>query len=188
MVAGTDRAVGAGPGAAVGVAGTRGDVQSGVGVALGLLPAEPGHAGGPWVVGRLAAVGEVTLHNRAELLARLASAGVAVGPGVADGELLLHCYAQFGAAGIAAAEGMFALAIADGAELVLVRDHVGARTLFHAHADGCWLAASSLRALRRWPALRAELDLAAVRSFLTFAYLPGEQTLLRGVRELLPGG
>ncbi|MBX6391124.1 MAG: asparagine synthase, partial [Frankia sp.] len=63
-----------------------------------------------------------------------------------------------------------------------------ARTLFHAYAGGCWLAASSLRALRRWPAVGGELDLAAVRSFLTFAYLPGEQTLLRGVRELLPGG
>ncbi|MBX5443379.1 MAG: hypothetical protein IRZ32_17865, partial [Solirubrobacteraceae bacterium] len=144
--------------AAVHPAGTHGDALGGVGVALGLLPGEPGHAGGPWVVGRLAAVGEVTLHNRAELLAWLASAGVAVGPDAADGELLLRCYARFGANGIGAAEGMFALAIADGAELVLVRDHVGARTLFHAYAGGCWLAASSLRALRRWPAVGGELD------------------------------
>ncbi|MBL7625705.1 hypothetical protein I7412_00615, partial [Frankia sp. CN6] len=157
-------------------------------VAFGLLPAEPGHAAGPFAAGGLTAVGEVTLHNRDELAARLAAAGAPAPPGVADGELLLRCYAHLGAAGIAAAEGMFALAVADGADLVLVRDHVGARTLFHARANGRWLAASSLRALRRWPALPTELDLGAVRSFLTFAYLPGEQTLLRGVREVLPGG
>lgn len=89
---------------------------------------------------------------------------------------------------------MFAVADGDGDELVLARDHVGARTLFYAHAagsgggGGVWLATSSLRTLRHWPALNTGLDLAAVRSFLTFSYLPGEQTLLRGVREVLPGG
>lgn len=31
------------------------------------------------------------------------------------------------------------------------------------------------------------MNLSAVRSFLTFAYLPGEETLLTGVREVLPG-
>ncbi|MFI6334338.1 asparagine synthetase B family protein [Streptomyces sp. NPDC050535] len=154
---------------------------------LALVEDEPGHAEGPFTAHGLTAVGEVTLHNRAELHTALAADSAPAPPGCPDGELLLRCWARLGARGIALAEGMFALAVLDGTELVLIRDHVGARTLFYARADDSWAASTSLRALRRWPALGTGLNLAAVRSFLTFAYLPGEETLLRGVREVLPG-
>jgi len=184
--------------AALGDRGTLGALGArpaggGGGVALGFVDGEPGFAEGPFVVGGLRAVGEVVLHNRDEVLAELAAAGhpappgPAGGTGPADGELLLRLYAHLGAAGIRAADGMFVLAVADGGDLVLLRDHVGARTLFYARAGGAWAAATSIRALRRWPALATGLNLAAVRSFLTFAYLPGDETLLRGVHELLPG-
>ncbi|MFJ2557845.1 MULTISPECIES: asparagine synthetase B family protein [unclassified Streptomyces] len=152
-----------------------------------LIHDEPGHATGPFTAYGRTAVGEVTLHNRPELLAALARSGAPTRPDCPDGELLLRCWARFGAAGIRLAEGMFALAVHDGGDLVLIRDHVGARTLFYARADDAWAASTSLRALRRWPALGTGLELAAVRSFLTFAYLPGEETLLRGVKEVLPG-
>ncbi|MFJ9032158.1 asparagine synthetase B family protein [Streptomyces sp. NPDC102274] len=152
-----------------------------------LIEDEPGHATGPFTAYGRTAVGEVTLHNRPELFAALAGAGAPAQPDCPDGELLLRCWVRLGAAGIRAAEGMFALAVHETGELVLIRDHMGARTLFYARADDCWAASTSLRALRRWPALGTGLELAAVRSFLTFAYLPGEETLLRGVREVLPG-
>lgn len=168
--------------------------------ALGLLEG-PGVAAGPYRVGDVYAIGEVTLHNAPELRARLgAGAAGAAGEGpvprdCSDGELLLRLYVRFGAAGLAAADGMFALAIAERDELVLVRDQMGARTLFHARAGtgtgtgdrAAWAAATSLRALQRWPALDTGLHLPAVRSFLTFAYLPGRETLLRGIHEVLPG-
>jgi asparagine synthase (glutamine-hydrolysing) len=158
---------------------------AGPGYALGFLDG-PGPAAGPFRVAGLVAVGEVTLHNAAELRGT-----VDAPPGCPDGELLLHLYARRGLAGVAAAEGMFALVIVDGSDddgdLVLLRDHVGARTLFHARAGGSLAAASALRALRRWPALATGPHLPAVRSFLTFAYLPGAETLLRGVHEALPG-
>ncbi|WP_326999796.1 asparagine synthase-related protein [Dactylosporangium sp. NBC_01737] len=166
--------------------GARPVVEAGA-VALGFVDAEPGFAGGPFTAGALHAVGEVVLHNRPELFAALASAGEPAPPGTPDGALLLRVYARLGAAGIRAADGMFVLAIADGGDLVLVRDHVGARTMFHARAGGHWAVSTSLRALRRWPSLDTGLNLAAVRSFLTFAYLPGDETLLRGVHEVLPG-
>ena len=121
------------------------------------------------------------------LLAALAERAAPPPPDCPDGELLLRSWALFGDEGVARAEGMFVLAVLDGQDLVLIRDHVGARTLFYARADGAWAASTSLRALRRWPALGTSMDLSAVRSFLTFAYLPGEETLLTGVRELLPG-
>jgi asparagine synthase (glutamine-hydrolysing) len=157
------------------------DVRVSREVALGLLPGA-GSAFGPFQVGGLAAVGEVTLFNAPELRRRT-DAPAELG----DGELLLHAYARHGADGIAAAEGMFAMAIATAEGLVVVRDHVGSRTLYHAVAGDHWLAASSLRALHDWPALDTGLHLPAVQAFLTFAYLPGTDTLLRGVHEALPG-
>jgi asparagine synthase (glutamine-hydrolysing) len=157
------------------------DVRVSGEVALGLLPGT-GPATGPFQVDGLTAVGEVTLFNAPELRRRTDAPA-----GLADGELLLHAYARLGADGIAAAEGMFVLAIATNDGLVLVRDHVGSRTLYHAVAGEHWLATTSLRALRDWPALDTGLYLPAVQAFLTFAYLPGADTLLRGVHEALPG-
>ncbi|RBM19205.1 asparagine synthase [Prauserella sp. PE36] len=152
--------------------------------AFGLLDG-PGAATAPCRAAGLTAVGEVTLFNAPELRSRLGTD--APSPACSDTELLLHSYARFGLAGLAAADGMFALAIADGPELVLVRDHTGARTAFYARSGRSWLASTSLRAIQRWPALDTGLNLSAVRSFLTFAYLPGAETLLRGVHEVLPG-
>jgi asparagine synthase (glutamine-hydrolysing) len=157
--------------------------------ALGLIPGAGGAAGlyraNRTNRGDLVAVGDVTLHNADKLRTRLGAD--APPPDCPDGELLLRSYCRFGLDGIAAAEGMFAVAIVDGAELLLVRDHVGARTLFHAKAGIDWCASTSLRAVARWPRLRTGLNLPAVRSFLTFAYLPGRETLLRDVHEVLPG-
>ncbi|WP_236788540.1 asparagine synthetase B [Amycolatopsis sp. GM8] len=157
-------------------------VETTAGTSIGLLDAMPGKAAGPYRFAGLTAVGEITLHNAAQLRARLGAP-----PECTDGELLLRSYARFGLAGIAAAEGMFALVIAERDELLLIRDHAGGRTLFYARAGNRWAASSSLRALRRWPTLGTGLNLPAVRSFLTFAYLPGEETLLRGVSEVLAG-
>lgn len=156
--------------------------------ALGLLPDErPGAVAGPYAAGDLTAVGEVTLYNPRELRAELSWRAAPPPEGCSDGDLLLHYVARFGLEALARVNGKFALAIWDGAALTLARDPVGARTLFYTQVGACWAAASSLRALRRWPPLPARLNLAAVQAFLTFAYLPGELTLLDGVSELLPG-
>lgn len=135
----------------------------------------------------LVAVGAVTLFNRAQLLDALRRDGVILPEDCADGAILLHLYARHGPRSFAAADGMFALAILDGEDLVLVRDHVGTRTLFYARGGNHWAASASLRALRAWPRLNVRLNLNAVRAFLTFAYLPGSETLIDGVCEMLPG-
>jgi asparagine synthase (glutamine-hydrolysing) len=153
-----------------------------------LLRNEPGFAAGPVRVGEVTAAGEVTLHNGRELRAALGSAGDPAPGGCADTELLLRVWLRLGNAGLRRADGMFVLVVADGPDLVLIRDHAGTRTVFYAHTpDAGWAASTSLMALRRWSPLHTGLNLPAVRSFLTFAYLPGDETLLRGVREALPG-
>lgn len=163
--------------------------------ALGTLPdAQPHIGAGPYAVtlpddaAPLVGLGQVTLYNRAELQKQLQLAGWPAPSDGSDGELLLRVYASYGLEGLAQVSGMFALALYDRGELLLVRDAIGARTLFYAQAtDGSWAAASTIKALQRWWRLPNRLNLAAVRTYLTFAYLPGDETLFTGVHELRPG-
>lgn len=110
-----------------------------------------------------------------------------------DGELLLHLYLLYGADLGRHCRGMFVAAIADTREpgcprLLLIRDPLGGRgALYYAQRDNGLAFSSTLRSLRRWTALPLEPDLVAIRQYLTCAFLPGEETLLAGCRELLPG-
>jgi asparagine synthase (glutamine-hydrolysing) len=86
-------------------------------------------------------------------------------------------------------EGAFALARRgpDGS-LLLARDGLGERTLFYAFLPGGGVVfASTLRALHATGLLAPELNLPAVGAYLSYAYVPGRQTLAAGVHEVLPG-
>ena len=85
--------------------------------------------------------------------------------------------------------GMFAVALWNTREktLTLLRDGVGARTLYYAaQGRACWFG-GRLRALRRCPAVSGDLSLPALRDYLACAFVPGAQTLWRDVSELRPG-
>jgi len=75
----------------------------------------------------------------------------------------------------------------DDGSLTLVRDAVGERTLFHAATPAGLVFASSLRGILATGLVAPTLDLVAVARFLSYAYLPGRDTLVAGVHELLPG-
>lgn len=145
-----------------------------------------GYVIGQGLVDGWRSAGEATLHDAAAVRARLAAAGAPAPDRCDDVELLVQTFLRLGAEGLRAANGMFTIALSRPGELVLIRDHVGARTAYYAHTSRGWVAASSLRLLRdhveTW-----RVDLPAVATFLTFAYLPGTETLVEGVAELLPG-
>lgn len=133
-----------------------------------------------WVV-----CGDIILNNAPELRRNLGL------PEASEGQLLAELIARHGAeeAGRQAL-GMFAVAVYNRrtGELLLLRDSVGARTLYYAEdgAQGCWFAAR-LHTLKRSPAVSDELSLPALQHYLTCAFVPGEQTLWKNARELAPG-
>ncbi len=87
---------------------------------------------------------------------------------------------------LAEVEGAFALAWADSAGAVhLARDGIGERTLFYSTQSGEFAFASNIRDLSG-PKGRT-LNLASVAAYLTYAYIPGRETLVEGVFEVLPG-
>lgn len=85
-------------------------------------------------------------------------------------------------------EGAFAIAwlAADGS-LTLARDAIGERSLFYALLPAGIVFASTLQAVLATGLVERTLHRPAIATYLAYAYLPGRETLVRGIHELLPG-
>src|ERR1043166_3339462 len=106
-----------------------------------------------------------------------------------DTEVILASYRQWGVAFAERLNGMFAIALhdADTERLVFARDRAGEKPLFYAHANGRLSFASELKALMADPSFRAELDPQGLNAYLSYGYISGAQSILRGVRKLPQG-
>ena len=106
-----------------------------------------------------------------------------------DTEVLLAAYERWGDGFCARLRGMFAFALWDETkqELLLARDRFGKKPLFYEERDGRLAFASELKALRRAGLAQGEPDRVAALEYLAIGYVPGERTMIRGVRRLPPG-
>ncbi len=107
-----------------------------------------------------------------------------------DTETLVHLYEEKGLDFVNDLNGQFAIALWDRANrrLVLARDRVGIRPLFHASLpDGTVLFGSEMKALLAHGALRAELDPVAVGQIATMWITVPPRTSFKGIEELCPG-
>lgn len=103
-----------------------------------------------------------------------------------DTEVVLAAHARWGVKCLDAFRGMFAFAIWDGDRLFCARDRFGIKPFYYAVVGDQFLFASEIKALV--PFLpEVETDADALAEYLTFQYTIGEQTLFRGVKQLLPG-
>src|SRR5439155_13994926 len=85
--------------------------------------------------------------------------------------------------------GMFAFALWDmrRQRLLLARDRVGKKPLYFSF-DGTnlWFA-SEAKAILQDPAVRRDVDYAAIDAFLHYQYLPNEQSAFAALSRLAPG-
>ncbi|MEM6797136.1 MAG: asparagine synthase (glutamine-hydrolyzing), partial [Acidobacteriota bacterium] len=106
-----------------------------------------------------------------------------------DSEVLIEGFKAWGLDLMPRLDGMFAFALwlREPRRLILARDPFGIKPL-HYHWDGSSLRfASEIKAILQDPRVRREVDRHALHAFLNLRYVPGERTLLRGVRRLPPG-
>jgi asparagine synthase (glutamine-hydrolysing) len=139
--------------------------------------------------GEIVAVLNGELYNFRELRAQLEGQGHQI-RGTGDTPVLPHLYEEHGVGFVERLEGMFALALWDAGRerLVLARDRLGKKPLLWTTLpDGTLAFASELKALLGLPALRRDLDLAALDAYLALQYVPGTRTPLLGVEKLAPG-
>jgi asparagine synthase (glutamine-hydrolysing) len=106
-----------------------------------------------------------------------------------DTEVIVHLYEEFGEACVDKLRGMFAFAIWDDRQrvLFLARDRVGIKPLYYSLSNRSLIFASEIKAILADPEIKAEIAPEMVDRFLTFYYVPGEETLFQGIRKLAPG-
>lgn len=133
--------------------------------------------------GDVQVAGQVLLDNRQELQGTLNMAGAA------DGELIATLFRAHGPETGKHILGMFGVAIWDRRRrgVTLLRDALGGRTMYYTYSPstGGWWFANQLNELHQIGG--SDLSLAALRDYLTYAYIPGGQTLWEGIREVRPG-
>lgn len=107
-----------------------------------------------------------------------------------DTEAVLHLYEEEGPAAMAKLNGMFAVAILNvtSGEMFFARDRFGVKPFFYAEAQGCRFAfASEVKAFAAIEGFSVETSAQAVSDYFSYSYIPLPESILHGVRQLLPG-
>jgi asparagine synthase (glutamine-hydrolysing) len=106
-----------------------------------------------------------------------------------DTEVLVHLYEEYGDASVHLLQGMFAFALWDvkRRRLFLARDRLGIKPLYYAATHDGLVFASEAKALFEHPDIQPEIALDVLDLYLSLRYVPGPNTLFRGVKKLLPG-
>ena len=138
--------------------------------------------------GRIRIIFNGEIYNYRELRAGLLARGHRFTTN-SDTEVILHLYEEDGERCPEKLIGMFAFAIWDSRDgsLLLARDRMGIKPLFHAEAGGCFLFSSELKALLAHGGVKRDLDPQGLDHYLTFMYVPAPGTIVRGVSKLPPG-
>lgn len=138
--------------------------------------------------GNLMIVHNGEVYNFVEIRAELESIGY-VFRSHTDTEVILAAYDKWGSACLERFNGMFAFAIWDKKrnELFLARDRLGIKPLYYYIKDDVFVFASEIKAILKYLKDRTEINTIAVDAYMSFGYVPGEETMFRGIKRLLPG-
>ncbi|MCE9585936.1 asparagine synthase (glutamine-hydrolyzing) [Candidatus Uhrbacteria bacterium] len=137
--------------------------------------------------GRFTIVFNGEIYNYRELRAELEGMGERF-TSTSDTEVLLRMFSRLGEACLPRLNGIFAFALWDRDEksLRLVRDQIGVKPLYY-FFDGKQLAFSSeMKALLPIVPER-KIDKDALNAYFRLLYVPGEKTMVEGIKRLSPG-
>ncbi|MEJ7623693.1 MAG: asparagine synthase (glutamine-hydrolyzing) [Pyrinomonadaceae bacterium] len=103
-----------------------------------------------------------------------------------DTEIIPHLYQAYGDDFVDHLNGMFAIALWDTnrKRLVIARDRFGEKPLYYGVFDGLLLYASEPKALLAHPSVNTELDLDALRHYLSYDYVPAPRSIYKGISKL----
>jgi asparagine synthase (glutamine-hydrolysing) len=156
---------------------------------IDLSPA--GHQPMRSATGRYVIVYNGEIYNHGQLRARLEQQNRAPAwRGHSDTETLLAAIEAWGVdEAVTHATGMFAFALWDRQlrALTLGRDRIGEKPLYYGWQNGVFLFASELKALKRHPAFKQEVDRQTLTLLMRHNYIPAPHCIYRGMHKLMPG-
>ena len=125
------------------------------------------------------------IYNYRELRADLESRGHTF-RSASDTEVLPHLYEEYGAEMVQHINGMFAFALWDDRRrrLFIARDRFGEKPLYWGVFDRQLLFASEPKVLLAHPSVRPDLNLNALRQYLSFDYVPAPLSIYEGINKL----
>ena len=128
------------------------------------------------------------IYNYVEVRRELQSMGYAFHSDT-DTEVLLKAYEQWGAACLQRFMGMYAFAIWDRSkrELFAARDRIGIKPFYYQHTDRGLLFASEVKSILAVAGGARSVDDSLIDAYMEFGYVPGQQTMHKGIVRLLPG-
>ncbi|MCC7306456.1 MAG: asparagine synthase (glutamine-hydrolyzing) [Acidobacteria bacterium] len=103
-----------------------------------------------------------------------------------DTEILPHLYQKYGDAFLDHVNGMYAFSLWDSRrkKLIIARDRFGEKPLYYGIFDGKLIWASEPKAILAHPAVEPELDLNALRHYVSFDYVPAPISIYKGIHKL----
>lgn len=128
------------------------------------------------------------IYNYPELRAELESKGHHFATH-SDTETIVHLYEEYGEGCFARLRGMFAIAIWDSRQrlMLLARDRVGKKPLFYAANAKRIVFGSELKVLLAAGDFPREMDHQALSDYFSLGYVPAPKTIYRAVRKVRPG-
>jgi len=128
------------------------------------------------------------IYNYLDLRAELVARGHTF-KSTTDTEVIVHLYEELGEESIARLRGMFAFAIWDERKqmLLLARDRVGIKPLYYTNTGKALLFASEIKSLLVDPSVESKISARGIDRFLTYYFMPGNETLFEGIYKLDPG-
>ena len=129
------------------------------------------------------------IYNARELKGTLGNSGIKF-KGHSDTEVLLEACAYWGLGKtISFLNGMFAFALWDKEteSLYLVRDRLGIKPLYWGDANGHFIFASELKALRKYHNWDFEIDRRSLASYMRHGYIPAPHSIYKNIYKLKPG-
>jgi len=139
--------------------------------------------------GRYTLVYNGEIYNAPELRRALESRGEVFATAHSDTELVLRALMRDGRASLSRLNGMFALALYDreAGEILCARDRLGIKPLYYTDQAGRFAFASELKSLLTLPFVARNVDRQSLFHYLSLMYVPGEESIIAGVRRLPPG-
>ena len=103
-----------------------------------------------------------------------------------DVEIVPHLYQIYGDDFVDHINGMFAISLWDTQKkkLILARDRFGEKPLYYGIFDNKLIYASEPKSLLTHPAVKAELDINALRHYVSFDYVPAPMSIFKGIYKL----